>query len=240
MSDQTSSNKPKRPQLSIHEAVTHNEIKIVSNLLKTDPTLAYKSDNLSRTPLHYASERGRLDIIKLLFDNGADVNQTDNKGMTAVHFACIHNQHSVLSLFQELCATAMDFDIADEAGNTALHYAAQFGSLQCAQFIIDNGGSANIENAKQSLPLLFAVIHHQLNMAQLLIKNSIEMEDSKIINHTDFNGNTALHYACQLSYVEIAQMLIKYGSADTEIINSDEKKAKDLVVDKTMCNSIFA
>ena len=40
----------------------------------------------------------RLDIIKLLLENGADVNVVNSQGYTALHYACIICDRSVVLL----------------------------------------------------------------------------------------------------------------------------------------------
>ncbi|KAH9962806.1 ankyrin repeat-containing domain protein [Lactifluus volemus] len=38
-----------------------------------------------KTPLHYASERGHLDVVRLLLGSGADVNARMDDGSTPLH-----------------------------------------------------------------------------------------------------------------------------------------------------------
>jgi len=44
-------------------------------------------DKVGETPLHYAAERGHLDVVKLLLEHGADPNVQDNDGWTPLHYA---------------------------------------------------------------------------------------------------------------------------------------------------------
>lgn len=51
------------------------------------------TEPLNRAPvLHLACERGCSDMVNLLLTYNADVNQTDNRGNTALWQAC-HNGH---------------------------------------------------------------------------------------------------------------------------------------------------
>lgn len=76
------------------------------------------NDNMGMAPIHWASDRGDLDILKFLVENlQADVNFQDETGQTALHYAvsCSH---------EEICKYLVDkgasIKIQDEDGVTAL------------------------------------------------------------------------------------------------------------------------
>jgi ankyrin repeat protein len=54
-----------------YDAVAGNDLKMVSKLLKRTP---FPADEYGYTPLHVAASYGWTEMIKLLLDNGADVN----------------------------------------------------------------------------------------------------------------------------------------------------------------------
>jgi len=56
-------------------------------LLKKDGYLVYEYDFVHQTPLHWAAKRNKSDVIKLLIENGARINQRDMGGRTALFLA---------------------------------------------------------------------------------------------------------------------------------------------------------
>ncbi|KAL1221140.1 Serine/threonine-protein kinase VIK [Cardamine amara subsp. amara] len=54
-----------------------NDAAAVRKLLEEDPTLVHARDYDKRTPLHVASLHGWIDVVKCLFEFGADVNAQD-------------------------------------------------------------------------------------------------------------------------------------------------------------------
>ena len=41
------------------------------------------------TALHFAAEKGHVDVAKVLIQNGADVNAVDENKSTALHYAAL-------------------------------------------------------------------------------------------------------------------------------------------------------
>jgi ankyrin repeat protein len=50
--------------------------------------------------LHYAASFGRLNAVKTLVRHGADVNQKNNKGVTALETAVANTQDDVVTLLR--------------------------------------------------------------------------------------------------------------------------------------------
>ena len=71
--------------------------------------------------LHAAAKAGDAGILRGLIDGGADVNQTDARGISALGVAVGFNR---LPAVQALLAAGARIDQTDGRGNTVLHYAA--------------------------------------------------------------------------------------------------------------------
>lgn len=84
----------------------------------------------SWTPLFFAvvsGPNGHPEIVNLLIKNGSQVNLTDNKGRTALHYAAELGQDDTLDL---LLAAGADPNVAEkETGRTALHLAIENGQF---------------------------------------------------------------------------------------------------------------
>ncbi|XP_075493872.1 acyl-CoA-binding domain-containing protein 1-like [Primulina tabacum] len=72
-------------------------------------------DGEGRTPLHWAVDRGRMNITALLLNKNADVNAKDNEGQTALHYAAICERAAIAEL---LVKHGGDIEIKDNEGNT--------------------------------------------------------------------------------------------------------------------------
>ncbi|XP_073020961.1 acyl-CoA-binding domain-containing protein 1-like isoform X1 [Primulina eburnea] len=73
-------------------------------------------DSEGRTPLHWAVDRGHMNITMFLLNKNADVNTKDNEGQTALHYAALCDRASIAEL---LVKQGADIEIQDNEGNTA-------------------------------------------------------------------------------------------------------------------------
>ena len=86
------------------------------------------------TPLHWAANRGHLDIVQALLKARADVNAKDEYGMTPLHLAAIRGH---LGIIQALLKAGADVNAKDEDEYTPLHLAAARGHLDIVQALIE-------------------------------------------------------------------------------------------------------
>ncbi|CAD8197720.1 unnamed protein product [Paramecium pentaurelia] len=80
---------------ALHYAVLNENISLVQALIfKQIQIDMVNSEQI--TPFMLACIHGYIDIILILYDEGADINHQDNKGDTSLHYACKFNQKDVV------------------------------------------------------------------------------------------------------------------------------------------------
>ncbi|KAG2263055.1 hypothetical protein Bca52824_070134 [Brassica carinata] len=91
----------------------------VENLLKSiESGISVNArDSEGCTPLHWATERGHLDIVKLLVDKNADVNAKDNKGQAPLHYAVVCDREAIAEFLVKHQANTAS---RDDDGNSPL------------------------------------------------------------------------------------------------------------------------
>lgn len=68
----------------LHLAAMTNNLEITEKILRFDKNVNVMTNNF-QTPLHIASVKGHLDLVKLLVSNGADIHAKAFDGRTALH-----------------------------------------------------------------------------------------------------------------------------------------------------------
>jgi ankyrin repeat protein len=89
-------------------------------------------DNMGRTPLFYVSNKGDIELVKMLLSGNPDVNIPMNGGLTPLMAAAyIGNMNIVKALID----AKADKYIKDNDGNTALTYAKENGNLEIINLV---------------------------------------------------------------------------------------------------------
>lgn len=157
--------------------------------------------------LQNAIKDGQLEEVKLLIEQGIEVNQPSTQGVTPLHHAVIHNQTNIAAVLLQAGAKVDVKDAATEA--TPLHLAALYGREDIANLLITKGANVNATMKFGITPLLVAAQFNQPQIVRLLS----ELPNNKVaINHADQEGFTALHFAAQNGDVIIARLLIDRGA----------------------------
>jgi ankyrin repeat protein len=148
---------------------------------------------------HLAAKSGSIDLVEFLTDKGIDVNQADEIGKTALHFAA-ENGHT--GLVQFLVNTkGVSINQADYYRETALLFAAKSGNIDLVEFLIYKGIDVNqaCENGRTALH--YAAANGHTGLVQWMIEKGAN------VNQADEFGYTALHKAAEKGHIDIVESL---------------------------------
>lgn len=106
------------------------------------------------TALHRAAIKGRVDLLKILLDAGADVSAINNNGYTALHYAA---GNGFIDCVKLLLARRADINSKNDiTGLTPLIYSARDGQLDIVELLIDAGADIDLVNSFGRNALHFA------------------------------------------------------------------------------------
>ena len=118
------------------------------------------------TPLLYAANHGNKALVKVLLDEGADPDKTNNNGCTPLHWAVnsIANQEVV----QLLMAHGAELNKADNRGWTPLHVAAYHDVEDILNILLDGGADPTMPKVGRT-PLWYRAYRSSLGISKSVI-----------------------------------------------------------------------
>jgi ankyrin repeat protein len=190
-------------------------------------------DASNGSPLLWAAQNGREDMVRLLLDKGAQINQGDSAFKTPLAYAREAGHTAVADLLLARGATMEDHEsrafFAVIGGNKArmeamradgvnvnalaphgyplICIAAQGGHVDMAEFLISQGADVNAGHPQLGCtPLHGAAQEGKAEMARFLLSKGAK------ISATDMSGATPLHTAAWWGRADAAQVLIASGA----------------------------
>ena len=127
----------------LHRAAFLGDTEKVRFLLKNKADVTRRALR-GETPLIYAARpEGFPETVAALIEGGADVNEADNFGMTALYGAAMIGDVDVARVLVDKGA---DVNARTRAGYTPLHVAAVSGKAEFVQFLLDKGANRELRD----------------------------------------------------------------------------------------------
>ena len=162
-------------------------------------------DNHGFSPLHQASEEGRIDIVRFLLEHDADVNLQGSTGVTPLGSASHAGEIEVSRLLLQWGANV---NFQTKKGHSPLHGTVIRGHLDVTRLLIESGAKINLRSKTGSTPLHSSLASRpeHVNLVQLLVRYGADL------GSRDNDGWTPLHTASHSGHVKSAELLIQCGA----------------------------
>jgi hypothetical protein len=123
----------------------------VAAILERDPGAAHKGDEYGRTPLHFAAQHGREDVVRLLLGAGARAD-AGSCGSTPLHRAAYAGHAAVCRFLLDAGADVNAQDAATGDLRTPLHKALDQGHAGVAALLRSRGAREDVTDARGMTP----------------------------------------------------------------------------------------
>lgn len=133
----------------IHVSVLLHNTKLFKLIYALDKKNLNTFDQHYRTPMMKAAYSGNLDVIQFLIKKNANLKLQDREGMTALHHLVqegIPGNYSEKKYFETIKLMRPIFDMQDNEGDTALHFAASNNDIDTYTCLKNNGANLSIKN----------------------------------------------------------------------------------------------
>ncbi|KAG4095964.1 ankyrin repeat-containing domain protein [Neocallimastix lanati (nom. inval.)] len=150
------------------------DVNKIANIAK-NISYFYEIKYYSGTPLIYAIDRGSFDLVKLLVENGADVNKKNEDNNTPLYYSIYNKKPKIIEYL--LNQGARINEVIGDKNETALFYAIRMCNVTIIRFLINNGADINHKNKDGNIPLSYISSYD---------KKKFELIEELINDDTDF------------------------------------------------------
>ncbi len=177
---------------------------LVEVLLKNNAAVDFADTNTdvpgydSDTALIHASRYGHIKSIKMLLENGANINLVNKHGDSALMYAVANNRTKSIEILLENNA---DTSIENNWHHTALMSAAYCGHEDAIEILLKKDVDINGANKKGITALMIASEREQQGAVTMLLENGAN------IKAVDKDGKTALKSASDKGFTKVVELL---------------------------------
>ena len=167
--------------------------------------------------LFTASKKGNLEMVRLLVEEGADVNafdmnsqKTRESGWTPLVYAAVRDHLDVVKYFVE--ELGVDVDQPDLAGCTPLMNTAYFRktdykkNYEMIEYLISQGADVNAVSNNGTTAFMGTAIEERVDVARILLQNGAKVN----VRTTDY-GDTAIYRAVERDRYDFLEFLLSVG-----------------------------
>jgi len=191
---------PADSKSSLMVACENNSVEIVSLLLSAGAVPDILNVGTRYTPLHYAVVRDNVEVVKILLNNGANIDHQNAYGNSALHIAASEGSLQCLTLLLALNANVV---IVNHKLSSPLHFACYNRSIPLSfiQSLVEKGADIESTDHRDLTPLLVACVSGRDDIIAYLLSlgsNSkvVDSEGRSMIKILEFYGHNASKYRC--------------------------------------------
>jgi ankyrin repeat protein len=223
-------------EYTIHKAASTGNIEILKLVLMNGADVNATDRENNNTALLICVCNRFVDCTKLLLQYGADITICDKQNRNVLHFATYMADYETVELLLEYIHNhksqkhtklpSCDSLGTNNYGTTPLHIAARSGDVKLCQIFLNQYYSssksahqlANLHmvDEKGRTPFMEAARLDRLDILDLFFEHQKKVNESlceKLVNQTDFDGNSSLHLAAgESGQISIIQWLISHGA----------------------------
>ncbi|KAN0141715.1 hypothetical protein V8E53_000177 [Lactarius tabidus] len=155
------------------------------------------------TPLHWSVREGHIEVARLLFMHGADINSRSPDDSTPLHIA-LNEGH--LEIAKWLLNNGADVNSRTKKGMTPLLFASENRNLEVCRILLERNADVSSPDDHGCTPLHYASTYGTPDMVQLFLDHNSDP------HMRDGDGDTILHCAAVAGRLEVARLLLELNA----------------------------
>ena len=145
----------KKAIMDFFQLIREGKLESIKTMVELDKNIIHQRNERGFTPLILAGYSNNLDLTLYFLSQGADINEVDVAGNTALMGVCFKGN---LDIAKALIASNAKLNVVNFSGATALIYATMFGQTEIVRVLLNSGADKTIKDAN-SINDLKSLIH---------------------------------------------------------------------------------
>lgn len=201
------------------DALNEHNFKEALYLLETGRACPNEiEDDTGVTPLHLAIESNQLEIVRILLEQGAEINIITKEGYSPLHTASQRGNIDILKLLllkedaniHEHLQKSDYYNIEYNLRGNAFHIAAICGHLNVVRLFLDHKANIDGMTKEHETAVYLAAEYGHLEIVQLLLSKGA------YIGNATRNGETAFTIAVREGHLSIVKLLLSQLSQNID------------------------
>ena len=206
----------------------------MTKMLITQGANVNYQDSTGKSVIWYAVENNKLEQVKILIENKADLNiKYDNTPLLV--YAITQGYIEVIEL---LLNSGCDYTATNKSKKNILHIACDIRSSRMFKMLLRKCPNINIHefNPMSNFSILSDAIYGKMDTESIQILFDMGA-DPNIKNKTD-TGNTSLIVACIENRVDIVKLFLEHPKIDINIKNNYKDTALDIANNRKLTDIV--
>ena len=191
------------------------DVETTVELIENGANINTKNKRNVTTLMAFASF-GKPEVVKVLIENGAKVNDVDYYLRTPLHYASKGKSDGKDRAYiaEILLQNQAKVDAIDKWPNdTSLHYACKNGDLEVVKVLLKHDANPNAENVIHQTPLIYLSQFSRKSDEKIRAQIAeVLLQHGANVNAVYNDNTTSLHFACRNEVLEVVKVLIKHGA----------------------------
>ena len=186
----------------LFQCVCDGDVGSVKAALKRGAQVNAK-DRHGRSPLHFASKKGNVEVMELLLEHGAQVNVEDGGRRSPLHIA---SRKANICAMKVLLEHGAQVDLLDIYSRSPLHAASRKRSVEVVKLLLDHEAEVNLIDMYDVSSLYIASKKGNIKVVKALLERGAQ------VDLRDWKGRSPLYIASKKGNVDVVKMLLEHGA----------------------------